>query len=105
MKVERRRLEAKLRSETFELGREFYDQLESGQLRADAPGISDRFAEITRLRAKIEALGKKEELATRVRESIADTDQNATANASAAQAMDDAADQRAGSPADQGGEG
>lgn len=103
--VERRRLESKLRSETFELGRDSYDQLEGGELRADAPGIPDRLAEIARLRAEIETLGKKEELATRVRQSIANTDQNATPEASAEQAIDDAADQRAGSPAEQGGEG
>ncbi|MBE0610481.1 MAG: hypothetical protein IH609_13965 [Dehalococcoidia bacterium] len=105
IKVERRRLDSKLRSETFELGRDLYDQLESGELRADAPGVPDRLAEIARLRAEIETLGKKEELATRVRESIADTDQNATVEASAEQAIDDAADQLAGSPAEQGGEG
>ena len=105
IKVERRGLGSKLRFETFELGRDFYDQLESGELRADAPGIPERLAEIARLRAEIETLGKKEELATRVRESIADTDYNATPEASAEQVLDDAADKGAGSPAEQGGEG
>ena len=105
IKVERRRLESKLRSETSALGQDFYDQLESGELRADAPGIPERRAEIARLRAEVETLGKREELATRVRQSIANTDQNATPEASAEQAVDDAADQRAGSPAEQGGEG
>lgn len=105
IKVDRRRLESKLRSETFALGRDFYDQLQSGELRDDAPGIPERLTEIARLRAEIETLGKKEELATRVRQSIANTDLNATPEASSEQAIDDAADQRAGSPAEQGGEG
>lgn len=105
LRVERRRLESKVRAELAALGEELYAPLEAGELHVDAPGVPDRIAEIARLRSKIDDLGRTEELATRVSESIADTDYNASPEASAEQVLDDAADHKAGSPADQGGEG
>jgi hypothetical protein len=104
-KVERRRLEAKVRSEMAGLGQDLYDRLETGALEVDVPGVAERVAEITRLRAEIKAAGREDELATRVRHSIAKVDENATAEASADQTDLDAADRKAGSPAEQGGEG
>jgi hypothetical protein len=87
------------------LGEDFYDQLQSGELRAEAPGFAERLAVIERIRREIDTLRKQEELAIRAAEPMANTDQNATPEASSEQATDDAADQRAGSPAEQGGEG
>ncbi|GMV86328.1 MAG: hypothetical protein AMXMBFR80_21830 [Dehalococcoidia bacterium] len=104
-KMERRRLDSKLRSEMAALGEGLYGALESGELQVDLPAIPGRVTEIARLRSKIDALGRTEEINARVRESIADTDYNATAEASAEQAAGDAADRGAGSPAEQGGEG
>lgn len=104
-KMERRRLDSKLRSEMAALGEDLYGALESGDLQVDLPAVPGRIAGIARLRSKIDALGRMEELAARVRESIAGTDYNATAEASAGQSLDDAADRGAGSPAEQGGEG
>lgn len=105
LKMQRRRLDSKLRSEMAALGQDLYGRLESGELLVDLPAVQDRLAGIARLRSERDALGRTEELATRVRESIADTDYNATSEASAEQAIDDAADRGAGSPAEQGGEG
>ena len=103
--VERRRLESKVRSEMAGLGEDLYQALESGALQVDVPGVPERIAEIARLRAAIEAAGREDQLATRVRHSIAKVDHNATAGASADQATLDAAARKAGSPAEQGGEG
>lgn len=105
LKMQRRRLDSKLRAEMAALGEDLYGRLESGELQVDLPAVQDRLVEIGRLRSERDALGRTEELATRVRESIADTDYNATPKASAEQVLDDAADRGAGSPAEQGGEG
>lgn len=105
LKMQRRRLESKLRSEMAALGEDLYGRFESGEPLVESPAAQDRLADIASLRLRIDALGHTERLAARVRESIADTDHNATSEASAEQVLGDVADRRAGSPAEQGGEG
>lgn len=105
LKMQSRRLDSKLHSEMAALGEDLYDGCEAGKLKVELPALQDRFAAIERLRAERAALGRTEGLDTRLRESMADTDYNATPEASAEQVVDEAADRRAGSLAEQGGEG
>ena len=110
---ELRRLESRIRSEFNGLGRDVFPLLEEGSLPIDLPpGVRQRLHDISglqdeleRRKAQMNDLRTAAESEATKRESMMNTDANATEKASAVQTAKDAAASAADQPTEEGGQG
>lgn len=114
LEIEVRRLESRASGEKDAIGHALFPALEAGTVRVEGLGVQQHLdaiatllAKIAQCRAEIEVLAQpsSDEAAKAVDASIADTDRNATSEASADQSAADDRAARNDSPAEQGGQG
>lgn len=111
--LELRRLESRIGSEMAGLGQALFPLLKEGSLRIDLPpGVGERMHaiselqdELVRRKAQSQDLRRAAQREEAQRESMMNTDANATEEASMAQSEADEMAAAADQPADQGGQG